>query len=234
MLLPLTFANAAAEDVRVVFASQAQLQVREAKREGDLYRLVIGEGNTLTVPADAVAEIRVLDAEPARIGGTEASGGVGDGLAEAHTEIPDLPWPELARPYRALFAEAATRHGVELELLLAVARVESHFDPFAVSPKGALGMMQLMPGTARQLRVDDVFDARQNLDGGARWLRRLLDRYDGDLRLTLAAYNAGEGAVHRHDGIPPYPETVTYVRRVLDAYLEVLGEDAAERRAGLS
>jgi soluble lytic murein transglycosylase-like protein len=103
---------------------------------------------------------------------------------------------------------------VDPELIHAVIRQESGYDLFAVSRKGARGLMQLMPQTALELGVKDIFDPAENVYGGVQHLRRLLDRYDGDRRLALAAYNAGEGAVKRYGGVPPYPETVDYVSRI--------------------
>jgi hypothetical protein len=119
---------------------------------------------------------------------------------------------------RALAIAAARRHGLDPALVMAVVGVESAFAPNAVSPKGAQGLMQLMPGTAATLGVADAFDPAQNLDGGVRHLRSLMGRYRGDLRRALAAYNAGEGAVARHGGVPPYRETQDYVRRVMARY----------------
>lgn len=129
---------------------------------------------------------------------------------------------EAAEPgdLRALTVAAARRHGLDPELVLAVVSVESAFQPDAVSPKGARGLMQLMPATAQELGVDNAFDPAQNLEGGSRHLRELVERYDGDLRKALAAYNAGVGAVHRYGGVPPYPETRDYVKKVLDRYQE--------------
>lgn len=115
----------------------------------------------------------------------------------------------------ALVVAAARRHGLDPALVRAVVAVESAFQPRAVSPKGAQGLMQLMPATARSLGVVDPFDAGQSLDGGTRHLKGLVERYGGNLGLALAAYNAGEGAVARHRGVPPYRETRDYVRRVL-------------------
>ena len=109
-------------------------------------------------------------------------------------------------------------HGLDPRLVAAVVQVESAFDHFAVSPKGAIGLMQLMPATAAGLAVDDPYDADQNLRGGTVYLRRLLDRYGGDLERALAAYNAGPDAVDRYGGIPPYRETRDYVQRVLRLY----------------
>jgi hypothetical protein len=112
-----------------------------------------------------------------------------------------------------LIREAAARHGLEPRLLAAVIRVESNFEHRARSHKGAMGLMQLMPATARQYAVADPYDPALNIEAGARHLRALLDRFD--LRLALAAYNAGEGAVRRYGGVPPYPETRAYVARIL-------------------
>jgi soluble lytic murein transglycosylase-like protein len=100
-------------------------------------------------------------------------------------------------------------------LIHAVIRQESGYDPYAVSHKGAKGLMQLMPATAKRFGVKDVFDPAENVQGGVKYLRQLLDRYDGDRRLALAAYNAGEGAVDRFGGVPPYRETQDYVDRIV-------------------
>lgn len=119
-----------------------------------------------------------------------------------------------ARRYDGLIRAAASRYGLSADLVHAVVRAESDYDPDCVSSAGAMGLMQLMPDTARGLGVADAWDPAQNLLGGCRYLRAQLDRF-GDLSLALAAYNAGPGAVTRHGGIPPYHETQRYVRRVL-------------------
>jgi soluble lytic murein transglycosylase-like protein len=118
-------------------------------------------------------------------------------------------------PYAAEIQAAAHRHGLDPALLAALIRQESGFDPDARSPAGATGLTQLMPGTAASLGVTDPTDPVQAIDGGARYLRQLLDRFGGDVELALAAYNAGPGAVRRHGGIPPIAETQAYVRNVL-------------------
>jgi soluble lytic murein transglycosylase-like protein len=120
--------------------------------------------------------------------------------------------------FERLVGEAAQRHGLDPALVMAVIGVESGFQPEAVSPKGAQGLMQLMPGTARDMGVTDPFDPAANLDGGSRYLSSLVARYEGDLAKALAAYNAGMGAVARHRGVPPYAETRRYVREVLGRY----------------
>jgi len=116
---------------------------------------------------------------------------------------------------RAIIKEAATRYGVSEELIAAVIEAESQFNPRAVSAKGAQGLMQLMPATAATLGVEDPFSPRENIHGGVRHLRALIDRFDNNLPLALAAYNAGEGAVRTHKGIPPYPQTRAYVRKIM-------------------
>jgi len=120
---------------------------------------------------------------------------------------------ELDGPYREVIAAAAERHNLEPRLLESVIRVESNFAHRARSRKGAMGLMQLMPRTARQYALDDPYDPAGNVDAGARHLRDLLDRFD--LPVALAAYNAGEGAVKRYGGVPPYRETRDYVSRIL-------------------
>ncbi|HYF71421.1 MAG TPA: transglycosylase SLT domain-containing protein [Nocardioides sp.] len=117
-------------------------------------------------------------------------------------------------PYASLFEAAAQRYGVSAELLSAVAKQESGYNPRATSPAGAQGLMQLMPGTAAGLGVKNAYDPTQAVDGAARLLSSLLDRF-GSTPLALAAYNAGPGAVLRYGGIPPYPETTNYVRSVM-------------------
>jgi soluble lytic murein transglycosylase-like protein len=115
-------------------------------------------------------------------------------------------------------ADAAASHGVDPNLVKAIIKVESNFNPHAVSNKGAMGLMQLMPGTARNLNVTNPFDVHQNVDAGVKHFRHLLEDFKGDVRLSLAAYNAGEKAVTSHGGIPPYQETQNYVRTITRLY----------------
>jgi soluble lytic murein transglycosylase-like protein len=123
-----------------------------------------------------------------------------------------------SHPYSREIAEAAARHAVPERLLRAVIQTESGFNPRAVSRRGARGLMQLMPETAGMLGVRNSFDPRENIDAGARHLRALLGRFRNNLRLTLAAYNAGEQAVLAYGGVPPFPETREYVTQVLRLY----------------
>ena len=133
--------------------------------------------------------------------------------------------PVDAVPYSAVIQAVATRYGLPPHLVEAVIHAESNFDARAVSAKGARGLMQLMPATAMMLGVRNAFDAQQNIEGGVRHLVDLLYRFSGNLRLALAAYNAGEEAVRRHGGVPPYPETIGYVERIVASY-----ERGARRR----
>jgi soluble lytic murein transglycosylase-like protein len=120
--------------------------------------------------------------------------------------------------YDAVIDRYASRHGVDPVLVRAVIVVESNFDPRCVSHKGARGLMQLMPETAKRYGVSDIFDVEQNVRGGVRYLADLLEMFPNDLSRALAAYNAGENAVIRTGGIPPYEETMTYVKRALTVY----------------
>lgn len=137
-------------------------------------------------------------------------------------KVSTLPMSE--RPFVRQVEQAAQANELPSALLHAVIRHESNYDPAALSPKGAAGLMQLMPGTARDLGVADVWDPAANIDGGARYLKQLLERFDQDIPLALAAYNAGPGAVLNHGRtIPPYVETLGYVPRVMNEYQHLLG-----------
>lgn len=122
-----------------------------------------------------------------------------------------------------IIRSASNRYGVDPDLVRAVVKAESDFNTTARSPKGAQGLMQLMPDTARLRNISNVYDPDENIDGGVRHLKFLLDRYQGDLRLTLAGYNAGVQAVEKYGGVPPYPETREYIRRVLDYHQRYRG-----------
>lgn len=121
-------------------------------------------------------------------------------------------------PFSDFIASAAKNHGVDADLIVSVITAESKFNPKAVSRKNARGLMQLLPETAARLGVTNIFDPQQNIEGGTKYLRELLDRYHDDLALTLAAYNAGPQRVEQYKTIPPYRETISYVRRVQKTY----------------
>lgn len=131
---------------------------------------------------------------------------------------PGIPAPQAVAAPANTFREAvdriAEKHQLPPQLVHSVIGVESNYNPYAVSPKGAQGLMQLIPSTARRFGVANVFNPVENVEGGARYLRYLLDLYHNNYMLALAAYNAGEGAVARHGGVPPYPETVNYLKSV--------------------
>lgn len=184
----------AARSEYAVLQSGQRLHITGYQRLGDTVRMTVA-GGSIEVPSDALVSIEPEDRfEPIR-----------------------APVPEV--PYGKLIAAAAATHGVAAELVASVIAVESNFNPRAVSARSARGLMQLMPQTAARFQVADLFDPEQNIGAGTQYLRELLDRYHGDLSLALAAYNAGPQVVERYGAIPPYRETVEYVRRVKQKYL---------------
>lgn len=138
--------------------------------------------------------------------------------ARAAVFMPGDRSPERFTRYDTWIRQAATLYQIPEELVRAVIKVESDYDPRAVSPAGATGLMQLMPETAMRMQVRDIQDPRENIFGGVRFLRVLANAFNGDLALTIAGYNAGEGAVVKYGGIPPYEETQGYVTRVIQYY----------------
>jgi soluble lytic murein transglycosylase-like protein len=165
------------------------------------------------------------------------------GLVRPARAVPEKMGPQIELPasveaapraLATLVDQIAQRHDVDRDLVHSMIRVESNYNPFAVSNKGALGLMQLVPSTARRFGVADVFDPAQNVEGGVRYLKYLLDLYEGNNQLALAAYNAGEGTVERYRGVPPFRETHDYVYRVgkaLDETREAKKQLNAERTA---
>ncbi len=168
------------------------LTVSDYRLQGDRILLVMEGGGQIALPNDQVVAIRRDQAVP--------PGAIFDREA-----------------LRDLAARVARKHRVDEALVLAVIEVESRYDAFAVSPRGAMGLMQLMPETAARFAVRNAFNPVENVDGGVRYLKELLERYSGQVRLALAAYNAGEEAVDQFRGIPPFRETQQYVVRVLKA-----------------
>lgn len=136
---------------------------------------------------------------------------------EQFTSVPSPTPLDTSIPYAGLIRAAANQNGVDEKLVQKMIATESNFNPRAVSRKKARGLMQLMPQTAARLSVRDVFDPAQNINAGTKYLRELLDKYKGDLKLALAAYNAGPDMVAKYGGIPPFAETQDYVRKILAA-----------------
>lgn len=190
----------AATDLRaeyVVLRSGQRLHVTGYQLVGDKYQLQMAGAKLEVAAADVVA------IEP----------------EEVFTPIPPQPVAAVADPtFRELIAAAAKRHSVDADLIASVIAVESNFDPKAVSRKNARGLMQLLPETAERLGVKNIFDPQENIDAGTRYLKELLQKYNNDLVLTLAAYNAGPERVQQYGRVPPYAETLTYVRRVKRSY----------------
>ena len=225
----------ASNTTRVYFVDGGSLEVVSIDVQGDRATLSLPDGGKLGIPAS-----RVLRVEgPGQVGGRKpttpdsssmTAKSTGPAVAAVPSSKPsdevqaDGAEEDKPQSIEALIRSAAGRYDLDIELLAAVIAVESGFKPEAVSPKGAQGLMQLMPATARELDVTDPFDPRQNIDAGARYLRQLLDQHDGSFVKSLAAYNAGMGRVARYNGVPPYQETIKYIRRVLDKY------EAAARR----
>ena len=178
----------------VVLRSGQRLVVTGYQLVGDTYKLQLS-GGSAELPASEVVAI-----EPEEI---------------FHAE----PRPALAGiPYADFIRNAAQHHGVDADLIVSVITAESKFNPKAISRKNACGLMQLLPQTATRLGVKNIFDPQENIEAGTKYLRELLDRYHNDLVLTLAAYNAGPQRVEQFKTVPPYRETVSYVRRVQQTY----------------
>jgi soluble lytic murein transglycosylase-like protein len=180
---------AAARADYAVLRSGARLHITGYERDGERVRLTVDGGTVNVAAADLVA------VEP----------------EEHFAAVPPAP-VVAAGPFGKLIHAAAEKHGVDEGLITWVIAVESNFNPRAVSRKRAQGLMQLLPATASVYAVSDIFDPAQNIDAGTRYLKDLLARYRGDLRLALAAYNAGPEMVERYGGVPPFPETQKYVR----------------------
>jgi soluble lytic murein transglycosylase-like protein len=195
-----TFVPVAAHAEIAVLTNKLTMKVASYRFDAQTVTLFLKGGGEVTVPSSLIQGI-VPDE-------------IVDEVAAAVAAAPAADPDDMHR----LIAETAKRHGLDPDLVLAVVSVESAFRPNAVSPKGAQGLMQLMPGTARELGVTDPLDPAANLDGGTRYLNALLRQFNGDLKRALAAYNAGAGAVNRHRGVPPYRETREYVQKVLDRY----------------
>lgn len=197
----------------VVLEGGEVLKVASFVAEGEVARLTFKEGGVMTLPmlrVDRVLANEVEDPDPTPLPAAPAVAAVFPLAFDARQAVP-------ASPFGGLIYEAARENALNPELVAAVVRNESAFNPRAYSRKGACGLMQLMPATGRRFGVggSEIFDAQKNLRAGAKYLRWLVDRFEGDLTKVLAAYNAGEGSVDRYAGVPPYRETRDYVRRIV-------------------
>ncbi len=187
----------------VFFQSGRAMSVRAIRSEGDELVLQLRSGGDIHCDKSLIVKVQPDEVEyPEEV------------LAALPLSRTILEPAAIPNEYRDLIRTAAARHGVDARVVNAVIQVESAYHSRAVSPKGARGLMQLMPATGRQYGVLDLFDPKVNLEAGIQHLKRLLTRYD-DLPLALAAYNAGEAAVDRFGGIPPFRETQDYVTRIL-------------------
>jgi len=150
-------------------------------------------------------------------------------LAEK-TSVPDSALPREHNPFHGIIVQVAGRYEVDPSLIRAIIFAESGYNPRAKSKKGARGLMQLMPSTAKSLGVEDIYDPEENIDGGVRYFRLLLDRFDGDVQLALAAYNAGSRHVRNYEGIPPFKATRRYIKKVLKFHEKFKMQKAAASR----
>ena len=183
----------------VVFTSERSMVVERYQEEGSLALLTLPGGGALGVPKELIQSHFPGWVPP-------------PGLEKPEERLPK------SLPYREIIAKYCQKFGMDWKLVAALIQVESAFNPAAVSPKGAKGLMQLMPQTQKELGVANPFDPEENIRGGVQYLQQLLQACQGDLELTLAAYNAGIGRVQAYKGVPPYPETQLYVAKILTLY----------------
>jgi hypothetical protein len=194
----------------LVFVSGRTMAVKETRVFDDRITVTLLQGGEATFSRSLIAGITKDETPEPPAVPVSASGSETPGPAGQRSTGP--------RPFAALIDVVARKHGLDPALVHAVVEAESGYRPSARSEAGARGLMQVLPSTARELgvrRAGALFDPEQNLDAGVRYLKLLLQQYGGDVRTALAAYNAGPGAVAKYDGIPPYPETRNYVRKVL-------------------
>jgi hypothetical protein len=201
-LLALMFLSAArqASAELIFFAADRSMSVKAHRFEGDSIIVTLRSGGEMTFDRSLITNI----------GPDEVPYDEPPVVAEAAAQAPGLLVTTAA--YDPMIQSASTKHGVSADLVRAVIQVESGYQPRARSTKGAMGLMQLMPETARQYGATNPYDPRSNIEAGVKYLRALLDQFE--LPLALAAYNAGEAAVRRFGGIPPFPETQDYVRKI--------------------
>ena len=195
----------------IIFANGRTMSVKEYRITGDTITVTLRQGGEATFDRALIANI-TADEVPS------APEAVALSAAAAAVAVPARRAPLESRPFAKLIETVSLKHGIDPALVHAVIEAESNYQPHAQSHVGARGLMQVMPATARDLGVSSarlLFDPQQNVEAGVKYLKFMLERFDGDLPTAIAAYNAGPGAVARHAGIPPYPETQNYVRKVL-------------------
>ncbi len=190
-----------------VLRSGARLNVTAYQLVGERYRIQMNGGSAEISAADVIA------IEPEEI------------------FIPAPRMPLIQAPYGDMIQSAARKYSVDADLIFSVIAAESNFNPRAISRRGARGLMQLLPATGTRFGVKDIFDPAQNIDAGTQYLRELMARYQGDLVLTLAAYNAGPGAVQRYGRVPPYNETISYVRAIRKTYAQRKSKNSPKTEA---
>jgi len=200
----------------VVLKNGRTMSVKSSRIDGDNATIIMREGGEVIFPAAIVARVdadEVPYPEPVSLpgGGEELSVPVAQGRPLATSVLPDEVLA--TRPFASLISTVAAANNMDVRLVHAVIEQESNYEPRARSKKGAKGLMQLMPDTARQYGVRNSYDPKANLEAGVRYLKDLMSRLD--LPTALAAYNAGEGTVKRYGGLPPFPETQIYVRNIL-------------------
>ena len=206
-LLALTIATPASAEL-IFFSEQRSMSVASHRVEGDRVIVALRGGGEMSFDRSLITKIAPDEVSYAP-DPDQAADGTRDAVAPSAGSLTLVSTTD----YDPLIERAATRHDVDARIVKAVIQVESAFQPRARSPKGAMGLMQLMPKTARQYQARNPYDPASNIEAGTKYLKQLMNQFE--LPLALAAYNAGEGAVRRFGGIPPYAETQAYVSKIL-------------------
>jgi soluble lytic murein transglycosylase-like protein len=209
VLFPVFFQTLMADEL-VFFRNGGNMPIQNHELQAGRIRLQINQTDFMEVDAQWVDHFEPFTPEKKE-----------ESPAPAPQAAANRPAPLSLSQIQPAIREMAKKYQLDHKLITAMIRAESNFNPYAISPKGAQGLMQLMPETVQQLQVRNVFDFRENIEAGTRYLKQLLDTYQNDLSLALAAYNAGPSAVSLYRGIPPFPETRQYIQKVLYGRLQV-------------